>query len=94
MADTIARPMAKHVFIEREKVEKTKSGIILLEEKRESQAAVLRGKIVAIGAGCGEFFLEGDTVIFSQGEVNEVNLGEGRWVFSVPEKDVLAVEES
>jgi co-chaperonin GroES (HSP10) len=89
--------MAHHAFIEREKVEKTDSGIILPgedEQDRQHADTVFRGKVVALGEGDWGLITLGCTVIFMPVLASEIEVGEERWVFSVPLNSVLAVEES
>lgn len=94
MTKTAARPMAKHVFIEREIVVQKASGIILLEEnKLERKEALYRGTVLAVGGGVWDQLVVGAKVLFSQGEASEVNLGDDQWIFVVPQGGVLAVEE-
>ena len=91
-----ARPMARHAFIEREKVEKTESGLILPgEDQRDRQHAdtVFRGKVVALGDGEWDLVKLGDIVLFLPAESFELEAGPGKWVFTVPKKSILAVEE-
>jgi co-chaperonin GroES (HSP10) len=82
--------MDKFVFIEREKVEKTSSGIFLPPDPIQS---LFHGKVLAKGKGCREFMQEGDRVLFSPIEGSEVCLDGTVWVYNIPEASVLAVEE-
>ena len=97
MSNITARPMAQHAFIEREKQEKTVSGLFLPESaKRDRQHtdSLFRGKVLSLGGDKGWDFLKvGDTVLFEPAETSEVQVAEDHWVFSVPQKSILAVEE-
>ncbi len=85
--------MANHVFIEREKKEKSKSGIILLTPVEQSRESVMQGIVRALGSGCSDNLNLGDRVVFNQGMASEINLGGDDWIFSVPEGSILLVME-
>ena len=97
MNSITARPMAQHAFIEREKQEKTDFGLYLPESaKRDRQHtdSLFCGTVLSLGGDKGWDFLKiGDTVLFEPAETSEVQVGEDYWVFSVPQKSILAVEE-
>jgi co-chaperonin GroES (HSP10) len=83
--------LAKHVYVRWERRERTASGIYLPQDALE---ATLRGRVIQTGPECDEQVQVEDTVLFTQAHASEVNLqGNRGWVFHVPVKDILVVEE-